>query len=139
MYQYPGLEPHRATIDRLPKALKVALAAVCAQRQGEVYRAYARRTGHGDVKAFDVLLDAIWEDTRRPQASEQEHAKWLARGYKLLRQETSEDIYVAGAEFAILSLLYSNQLLISDQTQDVIYSANQPFNSIDSFLTYNLT
>jgi Protein of unknown function (DUF416) len=132
---YPGLELHRATIDGLPKSLKVALAGACAQRQAAVYSAYAKRTGRGNAKAFDFLLNAIWDDIRRPQAPEQEHTKWLARGYRLLRQKAQDDIYTAGAEFAVLSLLYSNQLLIAGKTQDVIYSANQPFNSIDNFLT----
>jgi hypothetical protein len=90
---YPGLELHRATIDGLPKRLKAALAGACAQRQAEVYRAYARRTGHGNSKAFDNLLNAIWDDIHRPQASEQEHTKWLALGYKLLRQKAHDDIY----------------------------------------------
>jgi uncharacterized protein DUF416 len=132
---YPGLELHRARIDRLPVGLKAALAAACAQRQAEIYRAYVKRTGAGNSEAFDHVLNAIWDDIRCPQASEQERKKWEATGYKLLRQKTKDDIYTAGAEFAILSLLYSNSALTTDKCQDTIDSANQTFNSIDNYLT----
>ncbi len=131
----PGLELHRARIDWLPTGLKAALAAACAQRQAGIYRAYVERTGAGNSEIFDNLLSAIWDEILRPQALEQDHKKWEASGYKLLRQKTKNDIYAAAAEFAILSLLYSNDVLTSGRTQDAIYSANQTFNSIDNFLT----
>jgi hypothetical protein len=132
---YPGLELHRAKIDRLPARLKAALAAACAQRQAEVYRAYVRRTEAGNSEAFDSLLNAIWDDIRCPQASEQERKSWELGADKLLNQKTKSDIYGAGAEFAILSLLYSNDTLAAGKTEDAIYSANQTFNSIHNFLT----
>jgi hypothetical protein len=132
---YPGLELHRARVDRLPTGLKAVLAAACAQRQAEVYRAYVNRTGAGASDAFGNLLNAIWDDIRCPQASERDRSKWEADGYKLLRQKTKDDIYAGGAEFAILSLLYSNEALTTGKTQDAIDSANQAFNSIHNYLT----
>jgi uncharacterized protein YjaG (DUF416 family) len=132
---YPGLEPHRARLDRLPTCLKAALAAACAQRQAEVYRAYVRRTGAGNAEAFDNLLTAIWNDIRRGQVSEQDCKQREAGGDKLLSQKNKSDIYGAGAEFAILSLLHSNDVLTAGKTQDTIYSSNQTFDSIDNFLT----
>jgi hypothetical protein len=132
---YPGLEPNRARIDLLPPRLKAALAAACAQRQAEVYHAYVRRSGAGNSEAFDNLLNAIWDDIRYPRASKQDRERWEACADKLLKQKTKSDIYGAGAEFAILSLLYSNDILTTGKTQDAIHSANQTFNSIDNFLT----
>jgi len=132
---YPGLELHRARIDRLPACLKAALAAACAQRQAEVYRAYVKRTGAGNSEAFDNFLNAIWDDIRCSQAFEQDRKRWEVGVDKLLKQKTKSDICGAGAEFAILSLLYSNDILAAGKTQDAIYSANQTFNSIHNFLT----
>jgi hypothetical protein len=132
---YPGLEQNRARIERLPARLKAALAAACAQRQAEVYHAYVKRTGAGNSESFDNLLNAIWDDIRCSRASEQDRKKWEAGAEKLLKQKTKSDMYGAGAEFAILSLLYSNDNLTTGKTQDTIYSANQTFNSIDNFLT----
>jgi hypothetical protein len=122
-------------VERLPATLKAALAAACAQRQAGVYRTYVKRTGAGNSETFDNLLNAIWDYISRPQASEHDPKEWEASGDNLLKQKTKSDIYGAGAEFAILSLLYSNDILTTGKTQDVIYSANQPFNSIDDFLT----
>lgn len=119
----------------MPTSLKAALATACAQRQAEVYRAYVERTGAGNSEVFDNLLGAIWNEICGPQTLQQDHKKLEARGYKLLRQKTMNDIYTAGAEFAILSVLYSNDVLAFGRTQDVVYSANQAFNSIDNFLT----
>jgi hypothetical protein len=131
----PGLALHRARIDRLPTGLKAALAAACAQRLAEVYRAYVKRTGAGSSETFDNLLNAIWDDIRHPRASEQDYKKWEARGDKLLKHKTKSDIYGAGAEFAILGLLYSNDVLTTGKTQFVISAAHQTFNFIDNFLT----
>jgi hypothetical protein len=132
---YPGFEPHRARIDRLPTGLKAALAAACAQRQAQVYHAYVKRTGAGSSEMFDKLLSAIWDDIRRPRASAQDRKRWEVGAEKLLKQKTKSDIYGGGAEFAILSLLYSNDILTTGKTQDAIYSSNQTFNSIYNLLT----
>src|SRR5579862_420903 len=104
-----GLELHPARIDRLPTALKAALAAACAQRQAEVHRAYVRRAGAGRAGAFDKLLNEIWDDIRCQQASEHDHKKWHELGEKLVpNPKTRSDIYKGIAQLAALSLLYSN-------------------------------
>jgi Protein of unknown function (DUF416) len=131
-----GLELHPARIDRLSTGLKAALAAACAQRQAEVYRAYARRTGARSAGVFDNLLNEIWGDIQCQQASEQEHMKRRDRGVKLVPNlKTSRDIYQAGAELAVLSLLYSSSVLMANKTQHTMYAALQSFVSIDNFLT----
>jgi hypothetical protein len=132
---YPGLERYRARINRLPTVLKAALAAACAQRQAELYRAYVRRTGAGNSEVFDNLLTSIWDDICCTRASQEDRRKWEAGAEELLKQKTKNDRYGACAEFAILSLLYSNDTLTAGGTQDAIYSAHQPFNSIDNHLT----
>jgi uncharacterized protein YjaG (DUF416 family) len=134
-----GLELHSARIDRLSTGLKAALAAACAQRQAEVYRAYARRAGAANAGAFDNLLNKIWDDIRCQQASNHEHKKWHDRGEKLVpNPKTRSDIYKAGAELAALSLLYSNSVLMTDKTQHTMYAAHQCFVSIDNFLTSSI-
>ena len=40
-----------------------------------------------------------------------------------------------GAELAVLSLLYSNRVLVTNKAQDTMYAAHQNFVSIDNFLT----
>jgi uncharacterized protein YjaG (DUF416 family) len=131
-----GLELHSARIDRLPTCLKAALAAACAQRQAAVYRAYSRRTGDGNSRAFDNLLSEIWEDIRCKQASEQDHSKWHDRGERLYpSQNAKSDIYSAGAELAVLSLLHSNSVLLTGKSQGAVHAAHQTFESVDNFLT----
>jgi hypothetical protein len=104
-----GLELHPARIDRLSTGLKAALAAACAQRQAEVYGAYARRAMAGRAGAFDKLLNEIWDDIRCQQASERDHKERHERGEKLVpNPKTRNDFDKAGAELAALSLLYSN-------------------------------
>ena len=134
-----GLELHATTIDRLHTCLKGALAAACAQRQGEVYRAYARRTNDGSAKGFDNLLNAIWDDIRYARVSEQEHRKWNDQAEKLYPiKKGTTDRCRAGAELAVLSLLYSNDVLGSGKTQYTIDAAHQTFGSIEHFLTSSI-
>jgi hypothetical protein len=131
-----GLELHGVTIDRLPINLKEALAAACTQRQGEVYRAYAKSTNDGSAKGFDDLLDKIWNDSAFPQASEQEHKSWEDYAETLYPdQKTKIHRFKAGAEEAILSLLYSNGVLTTGKAQDIIDAAHHAFGSIEEFLT----
>jgi hypothetical protein len=134
-----GLQLHAAAIDRIPTNLKGALAAACAQRQAEVYRTYAARTRDGSPKGFDDLLNAIWDDIVFKQASEQEHRKWDDRADNLYpNQKTMIDRFKVGAELAVLSILYSNDVLMTGKTQDTIDSAHQTFGSIRQFLTSSL-
>jgi hypothetical protein len=130
-----GLEPFAARVDRLPPQLKAALAAACAQRQAEVYHAYVRRTGGGSSQGFDRLLSAIWDDVRNPQASELDHKRWEAYGNRLHNQRHKDDIYGAAAGYAVLSLLYSNDVLVGGRTRETIFSAKKTFHSIHNFLT----
>jgi hypothetical protein len=131
-----GLELHGVTIDRLPINLKGALAAACTQRQGEVYRAYAKSTNDGSAKGFDDLLDKIWNEITSPQASEQQHKSWEDCAETLYPdQKTKSHRFKGGAELAILSLLYSNGVLMTGKTQDTIDAAHQMFGSIEHFLT----
>jgi hypothetical protein len=131
-----GLKLHTARIDQLPTCLKAALAAACAQRQAEVYRVYSRRTSDGHSRAFDNLLDEIWEDIRCKKASEQDHKKWHNRGERLYPSlKAKGDIYLVGAEYAVLSLLHSNNVLLTGKSQGTLHAAHQTFESIDDFLT----
>jgi hypothetical protein len=131
-----GLELHGVTIDRLPTSLKGALAAACTQRQSEVYRTYAKSTNDGSAKGFDNLLDMIWNDIAFPQASEQEHKSWEDYAETLYPdQKTKIHRFKAGAEEAILSLLYSNGVLTTGKAQDIIDAAHHAFGSIEEFLT----
>jgi hypothetical protein len=131
-----GLERHPARIDQLPTCLKAALAAACAQRQADVYRVYSRRTGDGNSRALDNLLSEIWEDIRWKKASEQDHNKWHERGERLYPSQNAKgDIYSAGAELAVLSLLHCNSVLLTGKSQGSVHAAHQTFESIDDFLT----
>jgi uncharacterized protein YjaG (DUF416 family) len=131
-----GLKLHPARIDQLPTALKAALAATCAQRQAEVYRAYSRRTGDGHPRAFDDLLSKIWQDILCKKASEQDHEKWHKRGERLYPSLNAKgDIYLVAAEYAVLSLLHSNSVLLTGESQGTVHSAHQTFESVEDFLT----
>jgi hypothetical protein len=131
-----GLKLHRTAIDRLPTRLKGALAAACAQRQAEVYRAYIRRTSEDTSAEFDDLLDTIWTDTHCLTASKRDHLIWHGQGVLLVpRKDAKRDIYKAGAEIAVLSLLNSNSVLLTGEAEDTCYAAHNAFMSIYNFLT----
>ena len=134
-----GLELCATAIDRLPGCLKAALAAACAQRQGDIYRTYAMRTKDGSAEGFDNLLRTIWDNIGFHRISEQDHKKWDALAEALYpNQKLGSDRYKGGAEQAILSLEYSNDVLMAGKTQDTIHAAHEAFGSISHFLTSSI-
>jgi hypothetical protein len=132
-----GLKLHEPVIDRLPTSLKAGLAAACTQRQAEAYRVHQRRIGRS-AKEFDALLECIWRDARSPRASEQEHKQWEAAAENLIRikndSSIADDMYDDSVEYALLSLLYTNDVLMNGKTEYALYAANQAFESIQEYL-----
>jgi hypothetical protein len=130
-----GLKLHKPEVNRLPISLKAALAAACTQRQAEAFRVCKRRTD-GSAKEFDDLLERIWEDARSPQASQQERKRREATAEKLLQtKDNRSDMYQPNVECVLLSLLYTNDVLMRGQAEDAIYAADHAFESIWNFLT----
>jgi hypothetical protein len=131
-----GLELHRAEIDRLPTDLKAALAAACTQRQTEVYRIFARRTGARTFDEFDNLLSAIWDKIRGRQGLDsKEHMNWQRRAEKLYPSDEIDDLYTGLAQIATLALLHSNNVLWTHKAEDACSAAHETFMSIYNSLS----
>jgi hypothetical protein len=133
-----GLELQHALIDKLPIGLRAALAAACTQRQVEVYRIYARRTGVRTSAAFDKVLDAIWNQIHKGQRFEtgedmETRAERLYPG-----KEAKGDMYKGCAEIAVLSLLHSNYVLVAGKAEDTCSAAHEAFSSICNFLVSSI-
>jgi hypothetical protein len=135
-----GLELRHAAIDRLPIDLKAALAAACTQRQTEVYRVYARRTGTPTAAAFDNLLNAIWDKIHRRQGlGPKEHMDWEGRAERLYPGDKAKpDVYQGCAQIAVLALLCSNNVLRTGNTEDTSNAAHEAFMSIYNSLTSSI-
>jgi hypothetical protein len=132
-----GLELRHAEIDRLPAHLKAALAAACTQRQIAVVRAYTRRTGTPVSPAFENLLNAIWDKIQQRQGlGASEHMRWEDRAEKLYPGDREKhDLYHACAQIAVLSLLNSNNVLMTEKAENTCNAAHHAFMSISNFLT----
>jgi hypothetical protein len=135
-----GLELRHAAIDRLPTDLKAALAAACTQRQTEVVRAYTRRTGTPVSIAFDSLLNAIWDKIHQRQGlRSNEHREWEGRARRLYPGDREKsDIYHGCAQIAVMSLLNSNSVLMTDKAEDTCNAAHEAFVSIYNFLVSSI-
>jgi hypothetical protein len=132
-----GLELRHAAIDRLPRDLKAALAAACTQRQTEVVRAYTSRTGTPVSIAFDNLLNAIWDKIHQRQGlRSNEHMEWEDRARRLYPGDGEKhDIYHGCTQIAVMGLLCSNNVLMTDRAEDTCNAAHEAFMSIYNFLT----
>jgi hypothetical protein len=133
-----GLELRQALIDQLPVGLRAALAAACAQRQVEVYRTYARRTGASTSAAFDKILDAIWSQIHKGQCFKtgedtEARAERLYPG-----KEAKGDMYKGCAQIAVLSLLHSNYVLVTGKAEDTCSAAHEAFSCIRKFLVSSI-
>lgn len=131
-----GLELHRDEIDRLPTELKAALAAACTQRQAEVFRTFARRTGARVSAEFDNLLSAIWDKIKSRQGLDsKEHVNWQRRAESLYPGDEVDDLYTGLAQIAVLALLHSNNVLWTHKAQDTCSAAHEAFMSIYNYLS----
>jgi uncharacterized protein YjaG (DUF416 family) len=130
-----GLELHHQQLELLSENLKVALSAACAQRQEKMYSVFAERSKTGDLALFTRALDSMWREVLADQRSRND--------FKILDDQVTalipspvarHGIYMAHAEFAVLSLAYCISARVSGNSSDVIHAARQCFESIDNFL-----
>ena len=54
-----------ASVEQLPRQLRVAFGAACAQRLQTAYAEFCACTGRGDLRALEAILLRLWSDPHR--------------------------------------------------------------------------
>jgi uncharacterized protein YjaG (DUF416 family) len=113
------------TIERLPRQLRAAFAAACAQRMLIAYSKFTTRTGRGNPLALKEILNHLWRDLVENCMSDTEIVAAIDSCMKLIPEE-GKDPYVPGqlvADDAPSAAVYALECHRSGSAQEAAWAA----------------
>ena len=123
-------------LERLPRQLRVAFAAACAERLLPSYFGFAGRTGRGNSNELASILQCIWDDllgkTMTPEALQVK----LDNCMRLVPEE-DEGAFADGqpyAEDAAAALAYTLRCRVSGKSQDAAWAARRVYDALDHYV-----
>jgi len=123
-------------IEQLPRGLRAAFGAACAQRLRTAYAAYCARTGRGDLRAIDAILLRLWSDLTASTMSDAEVAEQIEACMELIPREDDGPWVTeqAAAEDAASALAYSLRCRLSGHAQEAGWAARCVYDAIDHYV-----
>jgi uncharacterized protein YjaG (DUF416 family) len=126
-----------ARLARLPSKLRVAFAALCAERQLPNYIQFSERSGWGNPTVLKDALESIWRDVQGQPLTKAELETILERCEPFIptgEEDTKEE--TAYAEDAATSLAYTIEARLTDDPQKAAWAARRAFNAVyDSIMS----
>src|SRR5260370_36563327 len=101
-------------LDRLPRQLRAAFAAACAERMLILYSRFSTLTGRGNPATLKSILSRLWNDLAENRVSETEIQAAIEICMKLIPKEKKSrwmqgHIVAVHAPSAAIYLLYSDR------------------------------
>lgn len=128
-------------LKELPRELRVAFAAACAQRQLPAYEAFHQETGEGDPAALAGMLERVWQDlSGRPMATD-DLRSMIDRCMVLTPSEEAVDHWTdhhAYAEDASASVAYALRTRLTGEAQEAAWAARRAYESLDQYVIRQL-
>jgi uncharacterized protein YjaG (DUF416 family) len=129
-------EPSLVTrLARLPSKLRVAFAALCAERQLPNYVQFSERSGWGNPGVLKEALESIWQDIQGRPLSKAQLETILERCEPLIptgEEDTKEE--TAYAEDAATSVAYAIEARLTDDPQKAAWAARRAYTAVDHFI-----
>jgi uncharacterized protein YjaG (DUF416 family) len=129
-------EPSLVTrLARLPSKLRVAFAALCAERQLPNYVRFSERSGWGNPGVLKEALESIWQDIQGRPLSKAQLETILERCEPLIptgEEDTKEE--TAYAEDAATSVAYAIEARLTDDPQKAAWAARRAYTAVDHFI-----
>jgi hypothetical protein len=125
-------------LDLLPKLLRTAFAALCAQRLLPAYLAYAERIepeSRADVASF---LNRLWSNLEGDKTSLQELQQNLDASIALLRDEEQGEWsrQRSYAEDAVSAVVYALGTRLNGESQEAAWAARHVYEALDQFVIH---
>ena len=124
-----------ARLARLPSKLRVAFAALCAERQLPNYIQFSERSGWGNPNVLKDALKSIWQDIQGQPLTKAELETILERCMALVpsgEEDTEEE--TAYAEDAAASVAYTIRARLADDPQEAAWAARCAYTAVDHFI-----
>lgn len=125
-FDEPGLV---ARLAKLPSELRVAFAALCAERQLPNYIQFSERSGWGNPNVLKDALESIWQDIQGQSHSKAEFETLLEQCMTLIPTEDTEGD-TANAEDAAASVAYTIRSRLADDPQEAAWAAQCAYNAL---------
>jgi uncharacterized protein YjaG (DUF416 family) len=124
-----------ARLARLPSKLRVAFAALCAERQLPNYIQFSERSGWGNPNVLEGALESIWKDVQGQPLTKAELETILERCMESIpndEQDTKKE--PAYAQDAAASVAYTIRARLADDPQEAAWAAQCAYNAVWYFL-----
>jgi uncharacterized protein YjaG (DUF416 family) len=124
-----------ARLARLPSKLRVAFAALCAERQLPNYIQFSERSGWGNPNILKEALESIWQDVQGQPLTNAELQTILERCEPFIptgEEDTKEE--AAYAEDAATSIAYAIEARLTDDPQRAAWAARRAYEAVDHFI-----
>jgi hypothetical protein len=123
-------------LDLLPKLLRTAFAALCAQRLLPAYLAYAEHIEPESRTDVASVLDRLWSDLEGDKVSLQEIQENLDACLALLRGEDEGEWsrQRSQGEDGITAVAYALRTRLSGESQEAAWAARCVYEALDQFV-----
>jgi uncharacterized protein YjaG (DUF416 family) len=125
-------------IECLPLLLRVAFAALCAERLLPAYIRFCGQTGTGDAQKMEAILGRVWRDIAGEHITNEELQAELDACMSLIPQEDEGEWIEqqAYAEDAGAAVAYALRARKSGEPQEAAWAARCAYETLHYYLTY---
>lgn len=118
-------------LELLPRALRVAFAASCAQRLLPAYAAFSAVSGQGSPNEVEQAIGRVWSGLFDPSMPEVERD--IARIMELIPREDGDEWFSEQpyAEDATAALAYALRTAKSGEAQEAAWAARRAYEALD--------
>ena len=128
----------RKELDGLPKQLRAAFAAACAQRQYPNYVKFAQRVRNGDANVLARILEELW-NAIEGGATKSSLQKELDLCMSLFPNDEQQAMSgAAQADNAVASTAYAIRTQLTGDTQEAAWAARRACDALDAYIVSHL-
>lgn len=129
-----------AQLAKLPNELRVAFAALCAERQLPSYAWFCANLGSGSPLLLRETLDSIWVDLRGTTRGDNGFDSTLRQCVALISdEEVCSEENAAYAEDAVASVAYTIRARLTGDPQEAAWAARRAYEAVDRFVVSQLS
>jgi uncharacterized protein YjaG (DUF416 family) len=124
------------SVESLPRAARIAFAALVAERLFPAYSDFSRQTGRGDASSLRAHLDRVWLDLEGDVIPALELDERIEKTSSLGPSE-AEGPWIdlqAQAEDAAAAVAYALRTIKTGSSQEAAWAARRCYEAIDNFV-----